>query len=303
MKILVTGAAGFVGSHICRDLLARGHEVRAADRPGCSLTRLSDLADRVELHEVDIFQADEKALQELAGGIGLCIHAAWNVTPGVYLQSTDNLACLHGTLRLFEQVWKAGVPRIAGLGTCFEYRMQPTPLQESSPVAPQTLYAAAKLSTLCTGGQLAKVLGGSLVWPRLFYMYGPHENASRLVPDLIANLLAGQRVPLTEGHQVRDFLHVADAASGIVAAALSDLEGAVNVCSGSGIQVRDLATQLGTALGRSDLLGFGERVPNLQDPPAVVGDPDRLRSATGWRPALTMGEGLQQTVAWWKARV
>ena len=301
MNVLITGANGFVGSQICRSLIKQGHRVRGVMRETANRDRLGDLAAHMECCVGSPFCDDAARVLALARGMDLCIHAAWSVVPGRYLSSMDNLACLSGSLRFFGQVWRADCPRVVGLGTCFEYHIQAQAMPETTPVGPETLYAATKLSTFLSAEQMARVQGGSLAWTRLFYLYGPRENPTRLVPDLISHLARGQRVALTEGRQQRDFLHIQDAAEGIIATALSELQGAVNVCSGQGVSVREVALTLADTMGRIDLLGFGERPPNAQDPAFVVGDSTRLQQATGWKPSYSLATGLRDTLASWPA--
>jgi nucleoside-diphosphate-sugar epimerase len=111
----------------------------------------------------------------------------------------------------------------------------------------------------------------SFVWCRVFYLYGEGEDERRLVPYVRRQLAAGQEVLLTRGDQVRDFLDVKDAAGMIADVALGQQQGAVNVCSGQAVSVRQLAERIADEYGRRDLLRFGAKAENVFDPPRVVG--------------------------------
>ena len=111
----------------------------------------------------------------------------------------------------------------------------------------------------------------SFAWCRLFYLYGECEDERRLVPYIRTQLAAGREALLTSGEQVRDFLDVEEAGRMIADVALGALEGAVNVCSGNGVTVRQLAERIADEYGQRDLLRFGSRPENLFDPPRVVG--------------------------------
>jgi len=303
MNVLVTGAAGFIGAHVCRQLLADGHRVTAVIEPGQATPRLDPVRDQVTLAECDLFGSSEADLRHLGHGIDRAIHAAWYAVPGKYLTSPDNIDALAGSLRLFAALWSSGCRAITGIGTCLEYRMADRPLREDDPCEPAILYAAAKHSTWLTGRELARQMGGRLTWARLFYLYGPEEAPARLIPDLAGNLLRGQRVAVTEGRQVRDYLHVADVASAITAIATGETEGAFNVGSGEPRTVRDIIATLAELTGGADRVDYGARPANLMDPPYIVAETTRLRSETGWRPAYTLETGLARTVAWWKERI
>lgn len=111
----------------------------------------------------------------------------------------------------------------------------------------------------------------SFAWCRLFYLYGEGEDERRLVPYIRRQLGAGQQVLLTRGDQVRDFIDVKDAARMVVDVALGREEGAVNICSGEAVTVRQLAERIADEYGRRELLRFGARPENTFDLPRVVG--------------------------------
>ena len=302
MKILVTGANGFVGSQVARVLLQGGHELRASVRQHSALDAVEDVATRIEWVPIDLFDSDPDALAGLTRGVEVCIHLAWYAVPGQYLASPENLRCVTGSLRLLESLAEAGCRRAVFVGSCFEYDFEPGTLAEMGPVRPQSLYAASKLATSLMGEQLARLRNVGFVWARLFYLYGPFEDGRRLVPSVIDSLLSGQSVDVTKGTQVRDFLHVADVGAALAAIALSDMTGVVNVGAGRPVTVREVVGTIESQIGREGLVRFGARPENPTDPPIVVADNRRLVEGTGWSPVYDLVSGLRQTIDWSKAR-
>lgn len=301
MNILLTGASGFVGAHLSRALLERGHAVRAVYLPKDDTSRLDSLAPNVERMPLDLAAADEAALDRALDGAEACIHAAWYAVPGYYLTATENLTCLDMSIRLLRAAARKRVTRFVGLGSCFEYELSGGDLDERTPLRPTTLYAAAKASLFMLGEQLAAAEGISFAWCRLFYVYGPFEPPRRLVSDLFANLLKGVPVPVTHGRQVRDFLHIADVASALATIVASDVRGPVNIGSGSPVTVREIVETAGRLTGRAHLIRWGARAENLLDPPRVVAINATLKQL-GWSPAFSIEKGLGDTMYWWKER-
>jgi dTDP-6-deoxy-L-talose 4-dehydrogenase (NAD+) len=144
-------------------------------------------------------------------------------------------------------------------------------LSLETPLRPLTPYAAAKAAAFLALEHWLPLQSVEFAWCRLFYLYGEGEDERRLVPYLRARLSAGEPAELTRGTQVRDYLEVHEAARQIVECALGSVRGAVNICSGVAITVRELAEQIADEYGRRDLLRFGARPENLTDPPRVLG--------------------------------
>src|SRR5207248_9719547 len=129
--------------------------------------------------------------------------------------------------------------------------------------------------------------------------YGPYEYTRQQEQTVQLDLMADKPASLTSGEQERDFLHVEDVASAIGTAARSELEGIVNIGSGTPVRVADLALMIGRMTGHPDLVRLGARPNDPNDPAFVCSDPARLTS-TGWRPTYNLETGLANTIEWFR---
>jgi nucleoside-diphosphate-sugar epimerase len=302
-RVLVTGGAGFIGSHVARVLLAAGREVAVVVRPGSSLWRLEDVVDRLSVIGCDLGEPETLRPALESWRPEACIHLAWYAEPGKYLTATENVPALTSSLRLLDELIRVDCGQIVMTGTCAEYDTDQGYLREDSPTRPTTLYAATKLSLNLIASQIATSAGVNLAWARLFFLYGPYEDERRLVPALIRALLRGEPFPATAGEQVRDYLHVSDMASALCALAERRVSGSVNVCSGTPVTMRQLMETVAAVVGNGDLIQYGTIPYRHWDPRFICGDNLRLREDACWTPRYsTLRAGLEQTVAWWRAR-
>jgi UDP-glucuronate decarboxylase len=140
----------------------------------------------------------------------------------------------------------------------------------------------------------------SAAWGRVFHLYGPEEEPSRLVPSVIGALLDGRDALCTEGTQVRDFMHVADLGDAFAALVASPVEGAVNVASGRAIRLADLILEIGAQMDAPDRIRLGARAMPAGELPRVTASVTRLRDEVGWTSARELDRGLAGTIAWWR---
>ena len=303
MRVLLTGATGFIGSQVARALVQQGEDVFALVRPGSDAWRIDDIAVSLNVVTGDLADGDAIDAVIQTARPDMCIHLAWGLEPGKYLDSLENLDLLASSLQLVSKLEAARCRRFVGVGTCFEYESSPGLLSESSETRPNTMYAASKLGLAMALEQVGRLGGMSTAWARLFYLYGPREDPRRLVPSVVSSLTKGEEARVTEGRQIRDFMHVADAAAAICAVADSDLSGAVNIGSSEPIAVRDIVARIGAITGRPELIRFGALPHNPSDPTFICADNRLLVEQTTWSPRFGLDQGLQHTVAWWNARV
>lgn len=270
-RVLVTGATGFVGKQIVRSLTGQGVKVVAIVRTGKGSQVQSLPGVDTVISTSDLFMESAEWWAYTCQDIDTVVHAAWYAEPGQYPQSAKNLDCLTGTLNLAKGAAKASVRRFVGIGTCLEYDLSSGVLSVNTPLRPLTPYASAKAAAYMALSQWLPSQAAEFAWCRMFYLYGEGEDERRLVPYLRNRLASGEPAELTRGNQIRDFLDVREAGALVAEVAAGNRQGAINICSGVPITVRQLAERIADEYGRRDLLKFGARPENLVDPPCVIG--------------------------------
>lgn len=258
-------------------LLARGLAVRLVVRSPAPAQWVGH-AGLESLHTCpDLFNESQTWLDKICHGVSTIVHLAWYAQPGLYLDSPRNGDCLRGTLALAQSAARQGVKRFVGVGSCLEYAASDQALEVDAPLAPQSPYAAAKVAAYQALSQCLPAQGLGFAWCRLFYLYGQGEHPDRLVPTLHRHLQNNLPLPLSDGALVRDYLEVTQAAKCLVDIALSNFEGAANLCSGVGVRIKDLAVAIAKAYGKEDLLQWGARPNKPGESPHIVGLPHPYR--------------------------
>jgi nucleoside-diphosphate-sugar epimerase len=300
-RILVTGATGFVGRRIVQLAQAAGFEVHAVARRAPP----QDAPVAVTWHVLDLMAEETKAAELIATLRPThLLHAAWCTAHGAYWTSDENLLWLATTARLSHAFIQAGGRRFVMVGTCAEYAWsQHVISEERTPTEPSTLYGACKLAAHYALQALNRSHPDfTAVTGRIFFAYGPYEDAARIVPYICRSLAAGEPALLSSGAQIRDFLHVDDVARGFLTLLQTVATGAVNVASGQPVRLGDIARHIGEASGRGDLIRLGARPDRPDDDHVLVAEVGRLR-ALGWEPQHSLKDGLSDTYAWWASRL
>lgn len=306
MRVVVTGSSGFIGRRLVARLASDGHETIALRRvyasPGHD-TAPESLATTVFYKDV----SDATMAAALAGTTfdAVVNLAAYGVNPGARDSAemqTVNVDLPASLVRLAHE--RSAVVVAAGSSAEYLPPVEGSKLTELAPFDPTRIYAASKAA----GGLLAMATASQLSVPlrylRLFNVYGPGEAPHRLLPSLVSARQIVDRVALSDGHQVRDFLHLDDAVDAILAALTRLASGssggvaALNVCTGHGSSVREFASVTAEALGVPvDRLGFGDIPRRPDDAPWIVGDPTRIAADLGWSAGYALGPGIRAAVA------
>jgi len=281
MTVLVTGGGGFIGRSVVRRLVEPGENPVVLPHRWDGPTGLESLLP--------------------AGDLEGCIHLGWYADTRDYLVNVaENRQSLQDSLDLVEILGVRGCQGLVVAGTSAEYATSDEALTEDAPVAPWSVYGAAKASLHQLLRSSLAPAGMLVSWARIFNVTGPGEDPNRLLPYVARTVLAGREVALTSGTQVRDYLHVDDVAGGLVQALYARRSGTYNVSSGQGAPLSQVLTELAQSLGDPALLKFGELRRGEHDPDLMVGSNVALR-ALGWLPSHDLTQTIASVADHWRA--
>lgn len=285
MRVLVTGETGFVGRQVAAALRRRGAE------PVAGLHPRPDLLDPVGRRML-VRHARAEVL----------VHAAWVTGTGLFWDSPRNLEWVAATLALAREFAAAGGRRVVFVGSCAEYDWEApgrVRWREDRACWPHSLYGESKLTAWIALAAFARKAGLSAANARLFNPIGAHEAAGRLLPSLIRATLASTPIAVGPAELTRDFIDVRDAGEAIARVALSDVQGPVNIGSGKGTSLAELAQ---CVAGDDWNIRLGGRPARAGEPLWMVADTGRLRRATGFVPRHSLPETVGAAFAHWQAQ-
>jgi NAD dependent epimerase/dehydratase len=308
-KILVTGASGFIGSHLVERLVAEGADVRALFHYNSrSDYGLLELLDPATLAGVEIIPGDLKdgdGVRRAVKGCEIVFHlGALIAIPYSYRNPNDFVqANVVGTANVLNAALEYGVERLVHTSTSETYgTAQYQPIDEAHPLVAQSPYSASKIAA----DKLAESYHFSFDLPvatiRPFNTYGPRQSARAVVPTIIAQALAGGTIRLGSTSPKRDFNYVGDTVSGFLAVASNEaaIGEVINIGSGRTVSIQDVIDEVGRILGRTlEVETDPARIrPDKSEVGLLLADNRKAADLLGWRPEVKLEEGLRRTVEW-----
>lgn len=305
VDVLVTGGAGFVGSHLVHRLLRDGASVTVLAQPGAPMGALEGVRSRIRIVEGELTDATSlmHALADVHSSVVFHL-AAWTGgrsrgdDPAAWTQSMR--VNLEGTLHLLVALAPraTSIARIVRTGGMEEYGDGAVPYREEQRERAVSPYSASQVAATQAAHPLAIRFGLPLVTVRPSLIYGPGQDASFFLPSLIQACLAGQDFPMTEGTQTCDFVFVEDVVEALVLAAIRDaaIGQIVNAGSGREITVRALAEAVFRQTGGTGRLQLGARADRPGEAPRRFMDVSRSKQLLGWNAKTTLEDGLRRTI-------
>ncbi len=308
-RVLVTGASGFIGSHLTRRLVDEGAEVHAMTSAVSSVypVRLLGLRSRITLHEANLTDRSAMDAVVAAARPQIVFHLGAYTHVGKSWARVDECiqTNIQGTVNLLQALDGTGYERFVYTGTSEIYGDIAVPFREDASVNPISPYSVSKYA----GERYCRMFHQGHGWPvvclRPFNAYGPYQTPDRVIPEIIVRALRKQPLRMTEGRQTREFNFVEDLADGFLRAGVTPgIEGEIlNIGCGEEVSMRTLAETILGLLGNPIEPEFGA----LPDRPTEIWrmfcDSTKARRLLGWAPAHSLEEGLEKTIAWYRAEL
>lgn len=261
-KVVLTGSNGLIGKEAIEPLLKAGFEVY------CLTSKESNLFD---------YCAVERFFEQTRPEY--LLHFAW-ITGGDYLSNPINHEFVNASMNMLRVFKKYGGKRAVYAGTCFEYDFKNEPIKETDLLNPKTVYAQCKVQLFTNATEFCKENNISFGWGRIFYVYGHNEKDGRFTRSIISKLKNNETAAVKFGQLKRDYMYSKDIADAFVKMLESDVQGAVNICTGEGISLENYARTIAKNMNKENLLDV--HYEETSQPSIIVGDNSRLTFEVGY---------------------
>jgi len=308
--VLVTGADGFIGSHLVEKLLDDGHKVKAfVYYNSFNSWGWLDTFPKEKLNQIEIFAGDVRdpnGVRTALKGVDIVYHLAALIAIPYSYHSPDSYVDTNvkGTLNILQAARDYNIERVLVTSTSEVYgTAMYVPIDEKHPKQGQSPYSASKIGADAMADSFYRSFNLPVTIVRPFNTYGPRQSARAVIPTIITQLLAGKtEIKLGALHPTRDLLFVKDTAAGFTAIAKSDktIGQEVNIATQQEISIQDLAQTLINAINpNAKIVSDDIRLrPEKSEVERLLGSAEKIKSLTDWQPKFTFEEGLKQTIEW-----
>ena len=301
-NVLVTGAAGFTGSHLCRALVNQGANVHAYVKRGNPLFHIADILDNVTLIKGDIL--DLTSLSNNMKDIDYVFHLA-AITPIEESRNVPWLSVQVNTIGTFNVAWtaqRAGVKKMVYTSTCHVYGNQPEssyPLKETAIPNPPDIYSASKYSAEILLKQFVNMDGMDIMITRSFNKFGPNQVGDWLFPRTIKKVLTQNKIKVGNPDSTRDYVYITDVINGYILLMEKGKTGDIfNFGSEKERTVKEIVDEIIKASGKKVSVEW--EVFRKHDVNRSLGDCSKAKKVLGWKREVPFEEGVKRTVEWWK---
>jgi dTDP-glucose 4,6-dehydratase len=305
--VLVTGAGGFIGSHLTERLVGRGAKTRALVHYNSSSSwgwlEESPYKDEIQIFQGDIRDAD--SLQSVIDGCDVIFHlAALIAIPYSYQAPLSYVRTnVEGTLNVLQAALKSGVECVVHTSTSEVYGSARTvPISETHPLQGQSPYSASKIGADKIAESFHLSFGLPVVTVRPFNTFGPRQSARAVIPTIVTQAFANEPIRLGNLEPTRDLNYVADTVAGFIKAAESPkaVGETVNLGTGREISIGDLARTILRSMGKElSIVTDDNRIrPERSEVDRLCADAAKARELLGWHPEYSLEAGLAETISW-----
>lgn len=314
-KVLVTGADGFIGSHLTESLLEKGYEVKAFTMYNSFNTwGWLDSLPKDKLNEVEIFSGDVRdpnGVREAMKGVDGVFHLAALIAIPFSYHSPDSYVDtnIKGTLNVLQAARDLETERIMITSTSEVYgTAQYVPIDEKHPFQGQSPYSATKIGADRLAESFYRSFGLPISIVRPFNTYGPRQSARAVIPTIISQLLSGkEEIKLGSLTPTRDFNYVIDTAAGFIAIAESDktIGEEVNIATQQEISIGDLANEIISQINPNARIICDEQRlrPEKSEVNRLLGSNEKIKRLTDWEAKYTFAEGISETINWMRGNL
>jgi nucleoside-diphosphate-sugar epimerase len=304
--VLITGANGFIGSHLTKKLTLLGAKVNTFIEPGTSLIRIEEVKSLIKNHSVDVRNYEKvRALVKKIKPIKIYhLAGSSDVTRSFDLIDKMIDINLKGAMNILRALKETGVQfdSFVNTGTCEEYGDNEAPFRETQRPNPVSPYSASKLSVTYFCQMLYKTQKMPITTLRPFLTYGPGQVGNMLVPSLIKKCFLNENFKMTKGEQTRDFNYVLDIVEGYIQASITEaaVGEIINLSSGREYKIKDVVNMIICLMGSNIKPQMGALPYRAGEAMHFYGSNEKAKKILKWKPMVSLEEGLKETIKWYK---
>ena len=292
MRVFVTGGTGFIGTRVVKELQGEGNTLLLLTRRPKTNPPLLDLPKTVDIIQGDLSEIDRWKDKVEQFNPQVAVHMAWESLPD-YDAKTSKRNLNYG-LNLITLLAESGCKSVICTGSCWEYGQQSGKLSEDMILKSTNAFTAAKNSLRWLGEQIAQENNMHFIWTRLFYVYGPGQRETSLIPYIINCAQEGRKPEIKNPSARNDFIYVEDVARAISAIVNKpEQDGAYNIGSGSSTSVQQIVE---IVCSEFNLQYSGADAPGNMSAIDFWADISKIKRDTGWEPQIGIKEGIQKTI-------